>query len=264
MTKNNLLKLVVSVAICEGAGIMGSLFTIPAIGSWYQFLNKPAFSPPNWLFGPAWTTLYLLMGVALFLVWKNKGSKVAFIIFSIQLFLNAIWSIIFFGFHSPFWAFVDLVAMWFVIVGTIFVFYRISKPATYLLLPYIAWVSFAGYLNYSIWQLNPPITVSNLIIVESPRAYEKISSPLVVTGKARGTWYFEASFPVQLFDDNGKELTVVPAQAKTNWMTTDFVDFKAILNFSKPSTQKGYIIFKKDNPSGLPEYDDQIRIPVVF
>lgn len=104
----------------------------------------------------------------------------------------------------------------------------------------------------------------DLIVVESPRAYEKISSPLVVTGKARGTWYFEASFPVRLFDDNGKELAVVPAQAKTDWMTTDFVDFEAELNFATPATQKGYIILKKDNPSGLSEYDDELKIPVSF
>ena len=104
----------------------------------------------------------------------------------------------------------------------------------------------------------------DLIVVESPFAFEEVSSPLVVKGKARGTWYFEASFPVRLFDDNGKELAVVPAQAKTEWMTTDFVDFEAELNFATPATQKGYLVFEKDNPSGLPEHADQIKVPVSF
>lgn len=139
-------------------GVLGSLFSISAIGDWYQFLNKPAFSPPNWVFGPAWTVLYLLMGIALYLVWArqtdSKVPKLAFAVFYVQLALNAVWPIIFFGLHSPFWAFVDIVALCFAIVCTIVVFYKISKPAGYLLVPYIIWVSFAGYLNYSIWQLN--------------------------------------------------------------------------------------------------------------
>ena len=104
----------------------------------------------------------------------------------------------------------------------------------------------------------------DLIIVKSPMAYEKISSPLVVTGKARGTWYFEASFPVRLIDENGKELAVVPAQAKTDWMTTDFVEFSVVLNFSNPATQKGYIVLERDNPSGLPENADELKIPILF
>lgn len=103
-----------------------------------------------------------------------------------------------------------------------------------------------------------------LIVIESPRPYESISSPVIVKGKARGTWYFEASFPVRLVDENGKELAVVPAQAKTEWMTTDFVDFEVELNFPTPTTQKGYLIFEKDNPSGLPEHADELKVPIVF
>src|SRR3989344_2533369 len=94
----------------------------------------------------------------------------------------------------------------------------------------------------------------DLIVLESPFAFEEVSSPLVVKGKARGNWFFEASFPVRLFDDNGKELAVVPAQAKTDWMVTDFVEFEAELNFATPATRKGYLVFETDNPSDLPEY----------
>jgi len=104
----------------------------------------------------------------------------------------------------------------------------------------------------------------DLISVEEPSAYEEISSPLVLKGKARGLWFFEASFPVRLIDENGKELTVAIATAKTDWMTTDFVDFETELNFPIPATQKGFLIFEKDNPSGLPEHADELRVPVVF
>ncbi len=104
----------------------------------------------------------------------------------------------------------------------------------------------------------------DLIVVENPVANEKISSPLVLKGKARGSWFFEASFPIRLLDENGKELAVAVATAKTDWMTTDFVDFEAELSFPIPATQKGYLIFNKDNPSGLPEHDDELKMPVVF
>ncbi len=139
--------------------------------NWYDMLYKPALNPPDWVFSPAWTILYILMGIAAFLIWKEyskltlsgveglvstgrKQIRIALAIFGIQLFLNIIWSIIFFTFHSPFWAFVDLIALWLAIVITIFYFYKISKPAAWLLIPYILWVTFAGYLNYSIWVLN--------------------------------------------------------------------------------------------------------------
>jgi translocator protein len=125
---------------------------------WYATLTKPALSPPNWIFGPVWMTLYALMGIAVFLVWAKGGDRkdvhVALLVFGIQLILNALWSIIFFGLHSPGWAFADIVILWFAIVWTMTLFYKISKPATWLLVPYILWVSFANYLNYSLWILN--------------------------------------------------------------------------------------------------------------
>jgi len=157
MKAKNVLKLIVAIGICELAGILGSIFTVSSIPDWYNNLAKPALNPPGWVFGPVWTILYLLMGIAVFLVWKKrleqKEARKALFVFGIQLFLNAIWSIIFFGLRSPIWAFVDIVFLWIAIVWTIALFYRIYRPAALLLLPYILWVSFAAYLNYSIWFL---------------------------------------------------------------------------------------------------------------
>jgi len=164
MKLNNLFKLVIAIAVSELVGVIGSLFTVSAIPTWYAGLVKPALNPPAWVFGPAWTTLYALMGIAAFLIWSSyaKASegqakrqiKIALGVFGIQLFLNAIWSIIFFGLHSPGWALVDIVLLWLAIVWTMVVFYKISRPAAYLLVPYLLWVSFASYLNYAIWVLN--------------------------------------------------------------------------------------------------------------
>jgi translocator protein len=155
---NSFLKLTLAVIISELAGVIGTIFTFSAIPTWYATLAKPALNPPSWIFGPVWTTLYALMGIAAFLVWKKgwdrKDVQKALTIFGLQLILNAIWSIIFFGLHSPGWALVNIIAMWFAIVWTMILFYKLSKPAMWLLVPYILWVSFATYLNYSIWMLN--------------------------------------------------------------------------------------------------------------
>jgi len=158
MKINNFFKLAIAIAVCELAGVIGSVFTVSSIPDWYAGLEKPALNPPSWVFGPAWIMLYALMGIAVFLIWRKgierKEVKIALGIFGTQLFLNAIWSIIFFGLRNPFWALVDILALWLVNVWTIVVFYRISKPAAYLLVPYLLWVSFAIYLNYAIWTLN--------------------------------------------------------------------------------------------------------------
>lgn len=146
-----LLKLILSIGLCLGAGIVGSFFTISAIPNWYSTLNKPVFSPPNWIFGPVWTILYILMGISLYLVWQKKKIPS---IFWVQLILNALWSIIFFGMQNPLLAMVDIIALWIAIILTIKAFYKISKPSVYLLIPYLLWVSFALILNYSIWVLN--------------------------------------------------------------------------------------------------------------
>lgn len=152
------LKLISAILISELAGVIGSLFTFSSIPTWYATIVRPSFSPPNWIFGPVWTTLFALMGIALFLVWQKgfsrKDVKVAVVLFAVQLLLNTCWSIIFFGAHNPGAAFIEIIFLWLAILVTIIAFFRISKWAGYLLLPYIAWVSFAAFLNYAIWTLN--------------------------------------------------------------------------------------------------------------
>jgi len=139
-------------------GIIGSLFTSPNIQIWYATLNKPTYNPPNWVFGPVWTLLYLSMGIAAYLVWEtrkeNKAVNAALILFLAQLFINGLWSFTFFGQHNILQALVQIVLLWFLILGTIIKFYQINSLAGLLLAPYILWVSFATFLNYSIWALN--------------------------------------------------------------------------------------------------------------
>ena len=150
-------KLLLLILLCQLAGLIGSVFTFSAIPNWYAGLVKPSFNPPNWLFGPVWTTLYTMMGVALFLIIeKGKGSKkkIAIKIFTIQLALNALWSIIFFGFKLPGLAFLEIIILWIFIVLSIKKFWPISKTSAYLLIPYLLWVSFASVLNFSIFSLN--------------------------------------------------------------------------------------------------------------
>jgi benzodiazapine receptor len=158
MFKISYWKLAVSILICQLAGIIGSFFTVSSVGTWYVGLAKPSFNPPNWVFFPVWTTLFVLMGISLYIVWdngiKSKQSKTAITIFGVQLALNTLWSILFFGFKSPLFAFIEIIFLWTAILLTILYFYRISKPAAYLLIPYILWVSFAAVLNFSIFYLN--------------------------------------------------------------------------------------------------------------
>lgn len=154
----NFFKLIVSIAVAELAGVVGAIFSIPSIPTWYANLVKPAISLPNSIFAPVWTTLYTLMGIAAFLVW-NKGSdrpdvRKALSVFGFQLVINAIWSFVFFGLRDLAWAFAVIVILWLAIVWTMSLFSKISKPAFYLLVPYILWVSFAAYLNFSLWMLN--------------------------------------------------------------------------------------------------------------
>ena len=152
-------KLVASIVLCEGAGGIGSIFTVSAIPTWYAALEKPAFTPPNSVFGPVWVTLYLLMGIAVFLVWRRglveKGVRLAFTIFWVQLVLNVLWSVIFFGYKSPLGGVILIILLWVVILFTIIWFFKVSRIAGGLLIPYILWVSIASYLNVGIWVLNP-------------------------------------------------------------------------------------------------------------
>jgi benzodiazapine receptor len=155
----DVVRLVVSIVVCQLAGGIGAIFTSPAIPTWYASLEKPAFQPPNWLFFPVWTTLYTLMGIAAFLVWRKgldlSRVRVALGIFAVQLALNTAWSIVFFGAQELFGALIVIAILWIVILINIVTFWRISKAAGALLIPYILWVSFASLLNYSVWVLNP-------------------------------------------------------------------------------------------------------------
>lgn len=152
-------KLLVAVIGCELVGIISTPFTISAISTWYVFLVKPSFSPPNWIFGPVWTTLYLLMGISAFLIWRkglrNKKVKRALSYFLVQLFFNFSWSLLFFGLHSPLLGLLNIILLLISIVLTIQAFYKISKVAAYILVPYLLWVSFATILNIAIVLLNP-------------------------------------------------------------------------------------------------------------
>ncbi|MBP6944634.1 tryptophan-rich sensory protein [Patescibacteria group bacterium] len=151
-------KLIFCICLCELAGALGTLFTASAVPTWYAGLARPALNPPGWVFGPVWTILYALMGGAVFLVWKQgwrrREVKRAIGLFSAQLLANALWSMLFFGMQNPFYALIDICLLWMLILATMIAFYRISKPAAYLLFPYLAWVSFAAYLNYMIYVLN--------------------------------------------------------------------------------------------------------------
>jgi tryptophan-rich sensory protein len=156
MKVNTSIKLILALVICQAAGLIGSIFTAPAIPRWYASLVKPSFNPPNWVFGPVWIMLYVLMGVSLFLVWKQEGrkTKVAIYVFFLQLALNTAWSPLFFGLEMPLAAFVVIILLWIAILVTILKFYKFSKLASYLLVPYILWVSFAAVLNFFLWFLN--------------------------------------------------------------------------------------------------------------
>lgn len=155
---SNILKLIISIVICQAAGLIGSVFTMDSIPTWYSALNKPALNPPDRVFGPVWTALYLMMGISLFIVWKedlkNKEVRSAFIIFMIQLALNVLWSVVFFGMQSTAGGLTVIILLWIMILATIIKFMKISRTAGILLIPYLLWVSFATYLNFSIYKLN--------------------------------------------------------------------------------------------------------------
>lgn len=158
--KNKLwIKLIVSLALPLAIGAIGSLFTASSIPTWYANLSKPTFAPPNWVFAPVWTTLFILMGIACFLIWKKgtavSGVKTSLGIYSFQLLLNLLWSVIFFYLRAPGWAFLEIMILWTAILLTVGRFHKISRLAAWLLVPYLLWVSFASYLNFSIWRMNP-------------------------------------------------------------------------------------------------------------
>jgi len=156
--KDDFLWLALALLICLGVGALGSIFTAPAISGWYEGLIKPSFNPPNWLFSPVWTTLFILMGVALFLILRrpknNKYRRQAVSLFVVQLFLNLLWSFFFFFLQNPGAAIVEIAVLWVAILLSLIYGAKVNRAVLWLLLPYLLWVSFASFLNYSIWALN--------------------------------------------------------------------------------------------------------------
>jgi benzodiazapine receptor len=157
--KWNWLQLMGAIVLCQADGGLGAVFTAKAIPGWYAALQRPSFNPPNWVFGPVWTLLYTLMGIALYRIWQMdpsvSGRSPALAFFFIQLALNALWTPLFFGLHALWLAFVEIILMWMAIALTAYQFYPLDPPAAWLLAPYLAWVSFAGLLNYTYARLNP-------------------------------------------------------------------------------------------------------------
>ena len=150
------IKFVISLAVCQLAGITGSVFTSSSVTTWYPTLTKPYFSPPGWIFAPAWIALYFQMGVSLYIIWINKAKDngKALILFAIQLILNVLWSFMFFGLKSPLYGLIDILVLFVAIILTILFSFKISVLAAILLVPYLVWVGFATILNYNIFLLN--------------------------------------------------------------------------------------------------------------
>ncbi len=156
MKIKKIFKLFLSILVCELAGVIGSFATNQSVSTWYQNLKKTPISPPDWVFAPVWTIIFALMGVSLFLILEGKGKnkKKALWFFSVQLFLNILWSFLFFGFQLPLIAFLEIIILWIFIFLTIKEFSKINKQTKWLFLPYIIWVSFAALLNFWIWFIN--------------------------------------------------------------------------------------------------------------
>jgi len=150
------ISLVAWLGVCFAAAALGSVFTARSVGDWYSDLAKPAWTPPSGIFGPVWSLLYLMMGVAAWLVWRKAGpgATLALALFGVQLALNVAWSALFFGLRSPGAAFAEILALWVLILATLIAFLRVTPAAGYLLVPYQAWVTFAAALNFAIWRMN--------------------------------------------------------------------------------------------------------------
>jgi benzodiazapine receptor len=158
MKVENIIKLIFSISICQLAGVMGSIFTSPSIPVWYANLQKPFFGPPNWIFAPVWILLFTLMGISLYLIlienFEDNVVKIGIVIFSFQLILNVSWSFLFFSLQNILFALIEIIILWFAILLTIYQFWKINKKSSYLLIPYLLWVTFAAILNFAIWRLN--------------------------------------------------------------------------------------------------------------
>lgn len=158
MEKSELFHLILSIVICQMAGIIGSIITASSMASWYPALVKPSFTPPGSYIGLIWIVLFTLMGVSLFQIWRetpgNPAAKIALYFFAAQLIVNVLWNVAFFGMRSLASGFIVIIVLWILILITIVKFWPINKTAALLLIPYIVWVSVAAYLNYLLWILN--------------------------------------------------------------------------------------------------------------
>ncbi len=157
MPKHPWIGLVIFLVVCFAAAGIGGAVTTPKIATWYATLTKPSWNPPNWIFGPVWSALYCCMAVAAWFIWRQGGSpsaKVPLTLFAVQLALNVLWSCIFFGLEKPGLAFGEVLLLWTAIAATMIVFWQRSVIAGILFVPYLAWVSYASFLNFTIWRLN--------------------------------------------------------------------------------------------------------------
>lgn len=157
MTMRSVPALILFIVVVYAAAGIGSLFTAQSVNDWYVALSKPSWNPPSWVFGPVWTVLYGMMGVAAWLVWLRRREvsvTLPLVLFFVQLALNVVWSLLFFGLQSPGAAFLEIIVLWLAIAATLLAFWRVAPLAGALFIPYILWVSFAAVLNYTIWQLN--------------------------------------------------------------------------------------------------------------
>lgn len=157
MKRSDIIKLVISILIPLALGAIAGRFTAQAVPEWFSLLNRPSFSPPNWIFGPVWTILYILLGISLYLIWKQIPSKkrnYALLIFSLQMFLNFIWSFVFFYFNQIGLSLVVIIGLWLSIIFMLISFYKLKPSAAYLNIPYLLWVTFASVLNAAYFILN--------------------------------------------------------------------------------------------------------------
>ena len=158
MAQKNYFVLALFLAACFSAAVIGSAFTTKSVREWYPALHKPTGTPPPWVFGPVWTTLYILMAIAGWQVWERaggwSGGRLALSLFFLQLLLNALWSVLFFGLRNPAAGLVEIVLLWLAILATVLAIFPISHLASWLMMPYLFWVSYASYLNFGIWRLN--------------------------------------------------------------------------------------------------------------
>ena len=154
---HKIIKLIISLGIPQIIGFLGSIFTMSSVKTWYPILVKPIFQSPSWLFGPVWTLLFVMIGLSLYLFWQVKSKlkkSLGYIIFAVQMFLNFLWSVLFFGLKNPLFALIEIFILWAFILTNIIVFYKVSKTSAYLLIPYLLWVTFATILNFAIVLLN--------------------------------------------------------------------------------------------------------------